>query len=122
MTAVQEVGPLRAVVDRVKDQTQDLLDCLVQWGRDSERPQLSVGLGNVDPSGRLELKAFVSEARDQVRDDLGREPVKGLPITSRRHVARFGLDPLVRYLVQLRSVEETVEVKVHPTSIRIVPA
>src|SRR5262249_49842060 len=81
-----------------------------------------IGLGDEDPSGRLELKALVAEAFDQVGDDPEGKAVQRVAVTSRSHVAGLGLDPLVGHLVQLGPVEEAVEVEVDPTSVRIVPA
>jgi hypothetical protein len=120
VTAIQEVGPVRAVVDRFEDHAQHLLDDLVRRGRDTERSQFAVGLGDIGPSGRLELEALMPEALAQVVDGLEGEAVQGLPVASRSHVSGFGLDPLVGHLVQLGAVEEAVEVEVHPTSVRVV--
>ena len=95
---------MRVVVDRFEDQTQYLLDDLVQRGRNAERPLLAIGLGDVNPSSWLELEALVSKARGQIGDDLEREAIERLAVTSRSHVAGLGLDPLVSHFIQLGTV------------------
>src|SRR6516225_3913155 len=88
MTAVEKERSKGAIVDRFQDRAHDPLDELVPRGRDTERPHLAVGLGNVRSLGWFELETLVSKTLDEMGDGLVREAVERLSIRACGHVSR----------------------------------
>src|SRR5262245_29678118 len=119
MTTVPEGRPFRAVVDRFEGHVNDLLNDLVPRGRDAERSHLAVRLGDVFPPRGLELETLVSQGRHDVVDNTHGESVERRPVGTGGHVTGRGFDLLVRDDVEVRLVEEPIQIRVDPVRVRV---
>src|SRR5579871_3457218 len=119
VTRLLEVGSVGAVVDGFEDHVHDLLDHFVPHAGNAELAHLAIRLWyELLPNG-AKAKLFGSHLLNDLADRGEREAIQRLFVCSRRHIAGFGLDPLVGDDVEIFLIHQSIQVVINPLSIAI---
>ncbi len=119
MTRFLKVGSVGAVVDGFEDQMHDLLDHFVPHAGNAELAHLAVRLRyELLPDG-AKAKLLGSHLLNDLANDCEREAIQRFFVCARRHIAGFGLDPLVGDDVEIFLIHQPIQIVIGPLSIAI---
>ncbi|SRR6266478_4924179 len=119
VTRLLKVGSVGAVVDGFKDHMHDLLDDFVPDAGDAEFAHFSVWLRYELLPDRAKTKLLGFHLLDNLADRCKREAIQRFFVCPRRHIAGFGLDPLVGDDVQIFLIHQSIQILIGPLSLAI---